>query len=90
MPRVEITSHLAQHVDCPAGQSVDATSLREALEMIFAQHPSLRDFVMTDQQCLRPHITVFIDGEMLEARDQLDVPVSTNTEIFLMQAISGG
>lgn len=90
MPHIEFTSQLAQHVECPPGKSVDATSLSEALETVFQEHPQLRGYVMDDQGAIRKHIAVFIDGEMLHQRDQLDIPVTPEGEIFVMQALSGG
>ena len=90
MPSIEFTSQLAQHVECPAGQSVDATSLHEALETVFSEHPQLRGYVLDDLGAIRKHIAVFIDGEMLRQRDQLDIPIQPNGEIFVMQALSGG
>ena len=90
MPHIEFTSQLAQHVDCPPIRSVDATSLREALEVVFADHPQLRGYVLDDQGAIRKHIAVFIDGEMLQRRDELDVAVGSSGEIFVLQALSGG
>ena len=90
MPHIEFTSQLAQHVECPVGQSVDATSLHEALESVFAEYPQLRGYVLDDQGAIRKHIAVFIDGEMLRQRDQLDIPIEPTGEIFVMQALSGG
>jgi molybdopterin synthase sulfur carrier subunit len=90
MPHIEFTSQLAQHVDCPPGQTVAASSLREALEAVFADHPQLRGYVLDDQGAIRKHIAVFIDGEMLQQRNELDVAVGSSGEIFVMQALSGG
>lgn len=90
MPHIEFTSHLAQHVDCPPGRRVEAASLREALEVVFSDYPQLRGYVMDDQGAIRKHIAVFINGEMLHRRDQLDVAVGSEGEIFVMQALSGG
>lgn len=90
MPHIEFTSQLAQHVDCPPGQTVDAASLRDALESVFAEYPSLRGYVLDDQGAIRQHIAIFIDGEMLHHRDRLEIPVGRSSEIFVMQALSGG
>ena len=90
MPHIEFTSQLAQHVDCPPGRSVEATSLREALEVVFSDYPQLRGYVLDDQGAIWKHIAVFIDGEMIHQRDHLDVAVGSNGEIFVMQALSGG
>jgi hypothetical protein len=90
MARIEFTSQLAQHVECPSGQSVNASSLSDALDCVFAEYPKLRGYVLDEQGAIRQHIAVFIDGEMLDRRDRLDVPVGDQSEIFVMQALSGG
>lgn len=90
MPHVEFTSQLAQHVECPAGLAVEASSLSEMLDVLFNQYPLLRDYVMEDDGTLRQHISIFVDGEMLASRDQWDQAVSEKSEIFVMQALSGG
>jgi hypothetical protein len=90
MPHIEFTSQLAQHVECPPGRAVEAASLGEALEAVFADYPMLRGYVLDDQGAVRQHIAVFIDGEMLHRRDRLDVPITPESEIFVMQALSGG
>ena len=90
MPQLEFTSQLALHVECPASQTVDAASLSEALEVMFAQYPALRDYLMKEDGSLQQHIAIFIDGDMLPHRDSLNLSVTENSEIFVMQALSGG
>lgn len=90
MPHIEFTSQLAQHVECPPGQQVEAPTLHEALESLFAEYPRLREYVMDEQGVIRQHIAVFVDGEMLRQRDQLDIPLTSSSEVFVMQALSGG
>ncbi len=90
MPRIEFTSQLAQHVECPPEQQVEAPTLQEALELLFDEYPRLRDYVMDEQGALRPHIALFIDGEMLQERDIREVPLASGSEVFVMQALSGG
>jgi sulfur carrier protein ThiS len=90
MPQIEFTSQLAQHVECPPTQSIDANSLSEVLQMVFEKYPAMKDYVMTEEGVLRQHIAVFIDGEMVAQRDELKIPVDERSEIFVMQALSGG
>ena len=89
MVHVEFTSQLAQHVDCPSDQSVDASALSEAFDMLFTEHPKLREYVLDEQGAVRSHISIFVDGEIVQQRD-LDLPLHPNSEVFVMQAISGG
>src|SRR5689334_23088145 len=46
MPRIEFTSHLRRHLDCPLSQTVEATTVREALEQAFAANDSVRSYIV--------------------------------------------
>jgi molybdopterin converting factor small subunit len=87
MPTIAFTHHLRQHAP-RAPVEVIAKTPRAALEAIFELHPQLRSYVLTEQGELRRHIALFIDGEL--RRDGLDAAVSADTEIYVMQALSGG
>ncbi len=90
MPHLEFTSQLAQHVDCPAHQTVTATTLNEALELMFSQFPALRDYVMHADGSLQQHVAIFINGQMLPHGESLDLAVDDESQIFVMQALAGG
>ena len=90
MPQLEFTSQLAQHVDCPANQTVSASTLNEALETMFNQFPALRDYVMQTDGALQKHVAIFIDGQMLPHGESLDIAVADSSQIFVMQALAGG
>ena len=90
MPHVEFTSQLAQHVDCPAHQTVTASTLNEALEFMFSQFPALRDYVLHADGTLQQHVAIFIDGQMLPHGESLDLAVDEASQIFVMQALAGG
>jgi len=89
MPRVSFTPNLRQHLAAPPRQ-VDGSSVREALDAVFADHPRLRGYVLDDQGRLRKHVVVFVDGELIEDRLALADAVEPDSEIFVMQALSGG
>ena len=89
MPRVLFTPNLKRHVDCPDDE-VEGKNVRVALDAVFAQHPALRGYVVDDQGRLRTHMVIFVDGKNLKDRDKLSDPVSPDSEIYVMQALSGG
>lgn len=89
MPRIEFTRQLTRHIDCPA-VSVEAATLREALESVFQGNPGLRGYVLDDQGDIRKHVALFIDSQLLRQRDKLDIPLAPGAEVFVMQALSGG
>ncbi len=89
MPIVHFTSHLQKHVDCPT-QQVSGHSVREALDAVFEGNSRLRGYVLDDQSRLRQHVTVFVDDKPITDREQLSDVVRNDSEIFVLQALSGG
>jgi len=89
MPRVVFTANLARHVASPPA-SVPGSTVREALEAVFASNPVLRSYVLDDQGQVRKHMSVFVDGEQVRDRRQLSDAVGPDGEIYVMQALSGG
>lgn len=86
MAKVVFTPNLQRHVACPP-REVEASTVREALEAVFADVPRLRGYVVDDQGALRAHMMVFVDSQQI--RDLAD-PVGPQAEVYVMQALSGG
>lgn len=89
MPTVHFTANLRRHVHCPTLE-VPGTTVREALEAVFAQVPALRGYVLDEQGAVRKHMNVFVGGEQLVDRSGLSDPVEPDTDLYIMQALSGG
>ena len=89
MPRVTFTENLKRYVDCPS-QDVQASTVNEALDIIFSQNKALRGYVLDDQGRLRQHMLIAVDGEFISDRLTLSDVVSENSEIYVAQALSGG
>jgi len=86
---VTFTPHLERHLS-GSPDEVRGNTVREALDQVFAKNPSLRGYVLDDQGALRQHVVVFVDGEMVEDRKRLSDPIEATSELFVMQALSGG
>ncbi|MET0379108.1 MAG: MoaD/ThiS family protein [Spongiibacteraceae bacterium] len=89
MPTVVFAPALQRHVASPP-QQVQANTVRAALDATFAVIPKLRDYVLEDQGQLRKHVLIFIDGKQLRDRELLADVVAENSEIYVVQALSGG
>lgn len=71
-------------------ESVDigcAAVLADALEALDARFPALRFRVVDEQGTIRPHIKMFIDGELAPG---LDTPAGNARELMIVGALSGG
>ena len=89
MPTIHLTSHLRRVA--PSGPTdVEAATLRDALDAYFAKAPKVRPYILDDQGRLRRHVAVFIDGELLVDKSDLGRRVTPHSEIYVMQALSGG
>lgn len=89
MASVTFTGNLTRHVDCPP-VDVQGTSVRDLLTKIFAENPRLKSYVVDEQFALRKHMGIIIDGEIVKDRKGLSDPVKSNSEVFVLQALSGG
>jgi molybdopterin synthase sulfur carrier subunit len=89
MPLVEFTPNLARQTHAPSCR-VEGTTVAEALEAVFALHPALRSYILDDQNAMRTHVIAFINGTAITDRRRMSDAVKPESEIFVMQALSGG
>lgn len=89
MPTVQFTANLASQTAAPVCK-VEGTTVREALHAVFTRYPTLRSYVLDDQGAVRQHVVVFVDGTAITDRQKQEDAVRPDSEIFVMQALSGG
>jgi molybdopterin synthase sulfur carrier subunit len=89
MPRVTFTPHLQRFLDAPA-RDVAGTTVADALAAVFADNPRLRGYVLDDRGAVRQHVTIFVDDAPVSDRITLSDSVGESSEIFVLQALSGG
>jgi molybdopterin synthase sulfur carrier subunit len=89
MARIVFTANLQRHVDCPPAET-EGQTVREALDAVFRMNERLRGYVLDDQQALRRHMAVVVDGKPLRDRVHLSDPISAGSAIYVLQALSGG
>ena len=89
MARVVFTANLQRHVACPP-TTVSGHTVHEALAQVFEAIPRLRGYIVDERGSLRKHMVIFVDGELIKDRAALTDAIAPNTEIYVMQALSGG
>jgi len=89
MATIAFTPNLKRHLDVSTAV-VPAGSVRSALEQVFESNERLRSYILDDQGWLRQHVVVFVDGVRAADRAGLSDPVSEDSEVYVMQALSGG
>ena len=89
MPRIFFTPHLQKHLACQPAE-VPGTTVAAAMAVVFDRQPALRGYLLDDQGCVRQHVMIFVDNRPLGDRARLSDPVAEGSEIYVMQALSGG
>lgn len=89
MPRVVFTETIQRHVACPPCE-VPGTTVREVLDGVFATNERARGYVLDEHGAVRKHMVIFVNGTMIRDRINLSDLVDQSSEIYVMQALSGG
>ncbi|UVE19121.1 MoaD/ThiS family protein [Pseudomonas sp. LS44] len=89
MAQLVFAPAIQRHVAIPDCE-VMAPTVAAALEQVFGDKPQLRGYLLDDQGQLRRHIAVFVDGLAIRDRVHLSDSIDTETDIYVVQALSGG
>ncbi|MES2785110.1 MAG: MoaD/ThiS family protein [Pseudomonadota bacterium] len=89
MPSVEFAPALTRHVACPP-QTVQASTLRTALDSALLAAPGLRSYVLDEQGVVRKHVAVFVNAQMIRDRAALDMALEPEDKVMVIQALTGG
>jgi len=90
MPTVRFTKHLGRFFPGLGVLEIDGATVRDVVDAIDLIHPGLRGYIVDDAGVLRKHVNIFVDGTMVRDRVELSDLVGPNSELDIMQALSGG
>ena len=90
MPIVKFTYALKRFSPDLTDTSVNGNSLSELLNGIDLHYPGLRSYILDEQGRLRKHVNIFIEGELIRDREGLSDAFQKDSEVVIMQALSGG
>ncbi len=89
MPRIAFTRHLEAVGPCEPVAYCGVT-VGALIEAAAKDYPRLRGYVLDDQGRVRKHIAIFVDGEMVPRERALSQPVNDTSDVYVLQALSGG
>jgi molybdopterin synthase sulfur carrier subunit len=87
--RIVFTQQLKRFTETPEVDAPVAT-LREAMQAAFAINPRLQGYVLDEQGHLRANVVVFIDGRRCQDRVVLNDQLQADSQVHVLQALSGG
>ncbi len=90
MPTVKFTYALNRFFKGLKDTAAHGSTLGEVLKEIDSNYPGIRSYIVDEQGSLRRHVNIFIDGKLINDRTKLSDQFSANSEIYIIQALSGG
>ena len=64
MARVSFTANLQRHLSCP-DQTAPGSTVRAVLDQVFAAEPRLRSYILDDQDRVRKHVAIYVNGDQI-------------------------
>ena len=91
MAQVRFTNHLKRFFpDLKNGERIDGQTVPEVIAGLEARHPGLASYLIDERGALRRHVNIFIGDTLVSDPERLQDPVTPDSLIFIMQALSGG
>lgn len=86
MSTLRLPRLLSETVRVEPVHDVSGATVQDALDDLLARVPGLRSHILDEKAAIRPHVSVFVDGEQAE----LATEVAPSSEIRVLNAVSGG
>lgn len=90
MAVVKFTKALKRFFPSLGEYTTHLNSLPEVLSEINSKYPGISNYIIDEQGSLRKHVNIFINGEMIDDRQGLSDSFVEDSEIYFIQALSGG
>jgi molybdopterin converting factor small subunit len=91
MAHVRFTSHLKRFFPTLTQDlSVSAATIAEVVSSLESSYPGIQSYLVDERGRLRKHVNIFIDGDMIRDKETLGDAVNESTQVFILQALSGG
>ena len=92
MPTVVLTRHLHAFFPALAGRElrVEAATVAEVVQAMERLAPGSGFYLCDEAGRLRTHVNIFVDGERISDRRRLSDAVGAQSEVFILQALTGG
>jgi len=69
---------------------IDSKNVNELLQKVDEQFPGIKSYLVDEHGTLRKHVNIFNDGVLINDRNKLSDLINEKSEVYIMQALSGG
>ncbi|HNP23859.1 MAG TPA: MoaD/ThiS family protein [Panacibacter sp.] len=90
MPTVKFTRALRRFFPTLQDTPAEACTLTQVLDEMDEHYPGVKTYLLDEQGRLRRHVNIFVDGNMIVDRDTLGDALHEGSEVYIIQALSGG
>ncbi len=90
MARIKFTSALRRFFPDLSDSEIQGTTVKETLRNIEIKYPGILNYLVEDDGQLRKHVNIFVKGDLINDRINLNDAVTELDEVIIFQALSGG
>lgn len=92
MATVEVTKHLWEFLPTLRNKTLEvkARTVAEVVAEVERVAPGFAYYICDERGCLRTHVNIFVGQERILDRTRLSDPVTDDSRVLIMQALSGG
>ena len=92
MVAVHLTHHLFSFFPQLAGKpiEVEASTVGQVVRALEQLAPGIGFYICDERGCLRTHVNIFVDKELIRDRRGLSDAVASGGQVHILQALSGG
>ncbi|HFA50382.1 MAG TPA: molybdenum cofactor biosynthesis protein MoaD [Bacteroidetes bacterium] len=90
MPTIKFTYALKRFFPQLKETPAKGKDLSALLDDLNGHYPGIKEYVVDERGSLRKHVNIFIDGELIKDRQKLSDAFRDDSEVYIMQALSGG
>lgn len=89
MIKISFTPNLSRHIATPEAE-LNGDTVASVLAEYFEHNPQVQTYLLDDQGALREHVLIFVVQELIKDRNGMSDKLGQDSEIFVVQALSGG
>lgn len=90
MATVRFTRHLARYFPGLEKIEVEAKNVASLVMELDRRFPGIKDYLVDESGALRKHVNIFVGDELVIDRSSLNDQLDNDSDVYIMQALSGG
>ena len=90
MAQVKFTYALKRFYPDLATIEMEGSKVQDILDQLEVKFPGINSYLVDDQGALRQHVNIFVDGSLIKDKTHMSDEIDDKSEVYIMQALSGG